>query len=72
VATAEAGRHRAGGRRVFPATSSLLAPVWVVERAVCSWLALWARARGGVPYRDGRLRKAASSNRALRQRMGAA
>ena len=72
VATAEAGRHRAGGRRVFPVTSSLLAPVWVVERAACSWLALWARARGGVPYRDGRLRKAASSNRALRRRVGAA
>jgi hypothetical protein len=47
----------------------LLAPLWVVERAVCSWLALWARARGGVPYRDGRLRKAASSRRVLRQRM---
>jgi hypothetical protein len=72
VGTAEAGRHRAGGRRVFPVTSSLLAPVWVVERAACSWLAVWARARGGVPYRDGRLRKAASSNRALRRRMGAA
>jgi hypothetical protein len=72
VATAEMGRRRAGGRRVFPATSSLLAPVWVAERAVCSWLALWARARGGVPYRDGRLRKAASSRRALRRRMAAA
>jgi hypothetical protein len=72
VVTAEAGRRRAGGRRVFPATSSLLAPVWVAERAVCSWLALWARVRGGVPYRDGRLRKAASSPRALRRRLAAA
>ena len=69
VTTAEVGRRRAGGRRVFPASSSLLAPVWVAERAVCSWLALWARARGGVPYRDGRLRKAASSERALRRRL---
>ena len=69
VATAEAGRRRAGGRQVFPATSSLLAPVWVAERAVCSWLALWARLRGGVPYRDGRLRTAASSPRALRRRL---
>jgi hypothetical protein len=72
VATAEAGRRRAGGRRVFPATSSLLAPVWVVERAACTWLALVARARGGVPYREGRLRKAASSTRALRRRLAAA
>ncbi len=68
VATAEVGRRRAGGRHVFPASSSLLAPVWVAERAVCSWLALLARARGGVPYRDGRLRKAASSRRELRRR----
>lgn len=69
VAAAEAGRRRDGGRRVFPASSSLLAPVWVAERAVSSWLALWARVRGGVPYRDGRLRKAASSPRALRRRI---
>ncbi|MDQ3898491.1 MAG: glycosyltransferase, partial [Actinomycetota bacterium] len=33
---AEYGRRRAGGRSVFPATSSLLAPIWVAERAVCS------------------------------------
>jgi hypothetical protein len=69
VAAAEAGRRRAGGRHVFPASSSFLAPVWVAERAVCSWLAVWARLRGGVPYRDGRLRTAASSPRALRRRL---
>ena len=71
VLVAEAGRRRDGGRAVFPASSSLLAPVWVAERAVCSWLALWARARGGVPYRDGRLRTAASSPRELRRRLAA-
>jgi len=69
VATAEVGRRRDGGRRVFPASSSLLAPIWVAERAVTTWLALWARLRGGVPYRDGRLRKAASSHRELRRRL---
>lgn len=69
VATAEVGRRRDGGRRVFPASSSLLAPVWVAERAVCSWLALASRLRGGVPYRDGRLRTAATPPRVLRRRL---
>ena len=72
VVTAEVGRRRDGGRRVFPASSSLLAPVWVAERAVSSWLAVGARLRGGVRYRDGRLRKAASSPRELRRRLAGA
>ncbi len=65
---AEAGRRRAGGRRVFPATSSLLAPPWLVWRSACSWAALVAYARGGVKYRDGRLRRAATPVRVLRER----
>ncbi|MGE5527184.1 MAG: glycosyltransferase, partial [Methanosarcina sp.] len=49
VAAAERGRRRAGGRTVFPATSSLLAPVWIGERGVCAWLAVLQRLRfGGV------------------------
>lgn len=68
VALAEAGRRRAGGRASFPATSALWAPLWVGERAVTSWLALGARVvHGGVRYRDGRLRDAASSPRSLRR-----
>jgi hypothetical protein len=59
VALAEVGRRRADGRSSFPATSALWAPLWVAERAVTAWLALGARARGGVRYRDGRLRTAA-------------
>ncbi|MBB6349059.1 glycosyltransferase [Nonomuraea muscovyensis] len=66
VALAEAGRRRAGGRRVFPWTASLFAPVWVLERAVCGWLALAAALRGGVPYAGRRLRRAAHSDRWLR------
>ncbi|MEO3813679.1 glycosyltransferase family 2 protein [Sphaerisporangium sp. B11E5] len=64
---AEAGRRRDGGRRVFPATCSLFAPVWVLERAVCSWVALAARLRGGVPYHGRRLRVAAHPVRRLRR-----
>lgn len=70
VAAAEAGRYRAGGRRWFPVTASLLAPVWVLERALCSWLALGLRfGRGGVRYAGGRLRVAAHSSRALSRRV---
>jgi hypothetical protein len=66
---AEMGRWRAGGRRVFPASSSLLAPAWLAERAVCSWLALGARVfLGGVPYRGTVLRHAATPMRVLRAR----
>jgi hypothetical protein len=68
VALAEVGRRRAGGREHFPPTSALWAPVWVAERAVTSWLALGSRVLlGGVRYRDGRLRDAATSPRRLRQ-----
>lgn len=71
VALAEAGRRRAGGRRVFPASASLFAPVWALERAVCSWLAVGAACAGGVPYAGGRLRRAAHSSRWLRAQASA-
>lgn len=63
VAVGEAGRRRAGGRSRFPATAALWVPVWVLERAVCAWLALAARLRGGVRYSDGRLLRAATPRR---------
>ncbi|MDX6590761.1 MAG: hypothetical protein QOI84_2035, partial [Solirubrobacterales bacterium] len=50
IALAEIGRRRAGGAERFPASSSLLAPAWIGERAVCSWLAVAAKLRGGVRY----------------------
>ncbi|MEW9532914.1 glycosyltransferase [Microbispora sp. NPDC049125] len=69
VALAEAGRRRAGGRRVFPFMAALFAPIWVLERATCSWVALTARlALGGVPYAGRRLRVAAHPVRLLRRR----
>ncbi|WP_449063095.1 glycosyltransferase [Planomonospora algeriensis] len=68
VVLAEAGRRRAGGRRVFPFSASLFAPAWILERAVCSWLALAARlTRGGVPYAGRRLRVAAHSVRWIKR-----
>jgi glycosyl transferase family 2 len=69
IALAELGRRRAGGARVFPATSSLLAPGWIAERAVCAWLALAARVRrGGVAYAGTVLGTAAHSPAELERR----
>jgi hypothetical protein len=69
IALAEVGRRRAGGRRYFPATASLFAPLWVLERGICSWLALRQRlVRGGIPYAGGLVPRSASSMRRLRRR----
>ncbi|BBE23101.1 hypothetical protein MN0502_19840 [Arthrobacter sp. MN05-02] len=70
VALAELGRRRRGGRQVFRPTAALWAPAWLLERSVCSWLAVASRARGGVRYAGGRMRLAAHSERRLRQRGG--
>ncbi|HVM13773.1 MAG TPA: glycosyltransferase family 2 protein [Egibacteraceae bacterium] len=69
VGTAEIGRRRAGGTRVFPVAGSAMAPLWVAERGVCSWLALTYRIlRGGVPYAGGVLRRPATPVKELRRR----
>lgn len=69
IGLAEMGRQRGRGQRVFPFTASLLAPLWVVERAICIWLALGMRLfLGGVPYHGTILRHAATPERILRQR----
>jgi hypothetical protein len=68
VLAAERGRRRAGGSAVFPASSSLLAPVWILERGICAWLAVLQRLRfGGVRYGDSVIRTAAHSERQLRR-----
>jgi hypothetical protein len=73
AAVAEGGRRRAGGTRVFPASASWFAPLWMLERGVCSWLALWQRVRhGGVGYSGRRLRTAAHPVWQLRTRLAAA
>jgi hypothetical protein len=65
---AEIGRRRAGGARIFPASSSLLAPGWLLERTVCAWLAVLQRLRfGGVRYCDSVIWTAAHSKRSLRR-----
>ena len=72
ILAAERGRRRGAGRRVFPARSSLLAPVWILERALCSWLALAQRLRfGGTRYAGQRIGIAAHSVAELRRRRAA-
>lgn len=66
VVVAELGRRRADGAERFPRSSSLLAPAWICERSICSWLALGAKLRGGVRYGEGRLSHSATSMRRLR------
>lgn len=68
MALAEIGRRRAGGAARFPLSGTLLAPAWVAERSLCSWLALGARLRGGVLYGGRRLRRSATPLRHLRRR----
>lgn len=68
VLAAEAGRRRSAGAERFPFTSALLAPAWITERALCSWLALGAKLAGGVRYGPGRVSLAANSMRHLRRR----
>ncbi len=62
---AEVGRRRDGGRRVFSSPATMSAPLWVAERAVCSWLALGSFLRGGVRYAGRRLRTAAHRRSSL-------
>jgi hypothetical protein len=61
VAVAEIGRRRDGAGAVFPPYTPVYAPVWILERGVCSWAAAAARLRGGVMYSGQRLRTAAHS-----------
>jgi Glycosyltransferase like family 2 len=70
VLLAERGRRRAGGTRVFPIAASLLAPLWMLERGCCAWLAVLERLRfGGMRYHGSILRVAAHSERALEARI---
>jgi hypothetical protein len=68
---AESGRRRHSGTDVFPWFLPLLAPVWLAERSVCSWLALACRLRGGVRYGGRRMTRAATRAAILRRRAAA-
>ncbi|MBA2287071.1 MAG: glycosyltransferase [Ktedonobacteraceae bacterium] len=68
IGLAELGRRRAGGREVFPFAASLLAPAWLVERALCIWVAVGMRLFAkGMPYRMSVITRAATPMNVLRQ-----
>jgi hypothetical protein len=71
IATAEAGRRRKRGREAFPPTSALWAPCWLLERAICIWLALGQRLAGGVKYAGTRMPTAGTSRYRLRRKYAA-
>ena len=69
IAIAEAGRRRAGGSAVYPPTTALWAPVWLLERGVCSLAGTVAAGRpGGIRYAGKRITVAAHSTRSLKAR----
>ena len=72
IGIGERGRRRAGGADVFPIAATACVPLWVLERTVCTWVAIGLRLRGGVRYAGARLPRAASSTWRLRRRLGAA
>jgi hypothetical protein len=59
IGLAERGRRRARGAAHFPPSAALWGPVWLVERAICAWIAVLLRLRGGVSYSGGRIVTAA-------------
>jgi hypothetical protein len=67
VCAAEVGRRRDGGAVAFSSTASLWTPVWLLERAICVWIALGCRLRGGVRYGDRRVLLAAHRLSTLRR-----
>lgn len=68
VCIATFGWARDGGWRHFSAVAILAAPVWVLERAICAWLAVYERVRfGGVRYAGRVVRDAASRPEVLQR-----
>jgi hypothetical protein len=61
ILVAELGRRKHDGQQVFAIICSLYAPCWLLERGICTWLALFQRlAQGGIKY-NGRIMKIAAN-----------
>jgi Glycosyl transferase family 2 len=63
ISVADRGRRRDGGRCVFAGTDPLWAPLWLLERGVCAWVALLRFSTGGMPYAGAKLKVAATRPR---------
>ena len=72
IPVAEVGRRVHGGTRFFPVASSFYAPCWILERGICTWLALFAKLlNGGVRYNGKILSVAANPIWKLRSKINA-
>ncbi len=77
MAVAWHGRRRGGARRFFPAQCCFFAPLWLLERALSTYGALyWYLRHGGYPFGDQLLSKGVgrawhSAGRAALSRVGA-
>ncbi len=60
VLLAEAGRRRSGGAAYFPWQASFFAPLWLLERGLCSWIAVARRSHGGIAYAGTILQRAST------------
>ena len=70
ILVAEAGRQKSGGAHVFRASCSLFAPVWLLERGICTWLAVFDRlVKGGVLYSGSIISNAANPLSKIRKRI---
>lgn len=53
IPLAEVGRRVHGGAKFFSPACSLYAPCWLLERGICTWLAMFAKLKnGGVRYNN--------------------
>jgi hypothetical protein len=72
IPVAEAGRRLHGGSKFFPLSSSFYAPCWLLERGICTWLAMFAKLRnGGVRYNGKIISIAANPIWKLRSKLSA-
>lgn len=70
VAIAEVGRRKNGGQRVFAASCSFFAPAWLMERSICTWVALFQKlVKGGVSYNRATISKAANPTGTIRRKL---
>lgn len=69
IAIAEMGRRKYGGQCVIAANCSFFAPIWLMERGICTWLALFNKLiKGGVNYNHATISKAANPIGAIRRK----
>jgi hypothetical protein len=72
IGAAELGRRKMSLSSKVPPMCSTFAPLWLLERATCVWVAISLRLTGGCPYAGARIKRAAESRRRLRGRLGPA